>query len=270
MRNLTRTEAKINAKMGKAIHDHGLIQSGDRILVAVSGGKDSLALLYMLEKIRCWAPVEFTVSAAHVTTDLKGEGFSSREELEQVFRSLDIDHFFPHASVLDENGETSCFWCSWNKRKALFDLAEIGSFNKIALGHHKDDIVQTVLLNLLFKGEISAMNPRQELFNGKLVLIRPLCYVEESLTELYAEEKGMPGRSECCTIGERSKRKAVREMLERLEKETPGTNIKTNVFNAISRIKSEYIGLEKEADDHEVPVLLGTEFSFDAKKNKGY
>ncbi len=259
MKDLTKTEAKINSKIGRAINDYGLISGGDRILVAVSGGKDSLTLLNMLKKIQSWAPVKFHLYAAHITTDFSCSSCVNAESLKSIFESVGVDYFFSHVNVLDSNGETSCFWCSWNKRKALFELAEKNFCNKIAFGHHKDDIVETVLLNLLFKGEISAINPKQSLFDGKLTLIRPLCYVEEKLTRIYAKERSFPQQSCDCRFGQKSKRKAVKDILTEIERKTPGTNIKTNVFNSVARIRHDYIDVRPENSHSKRMELLETE-----------
>lgn len=246
MRHLTKIESKINSKIGKAIHDYGLIKNGDRILVAVSGGKDSLTLLSFLKKIQKWAPVRFDLFAAHITTDFHCASCSHKDRLSDIFTKLDVEYVFGHADVLDEKGNTTCFWCSWNKRKKLFDLAEEKFCNKIAFGHHKDDIVETLMLNLLFKGEISAINPRQELFGGKLTLIRPLCNVDESLIKIYAKDTGLASKACKCPFGNKSKRKAVKDLLREIENKTPGTNIKTNIFNSVSRIRRDYIDLGRE------------------------
>ena len=263
MRKLTKTEIKINSKIGKAVSDYDLIKTDDRILVAVSGGKDSLTLLNMLKKIQSWAPVKFHLSAAHITTDLDDSNRMQAGEIETTCRELGMEYFVSHVDVLDDTGKTSCFWCSWNKRKALFELAKKVSCNKIAFGHHKDDIIETVLLNLFFKGEISAMNPRQELFGGELTLIRPLCYIEEELIKVYAKEKGFPLRACTCPFGQRSKRKVIKDLLDEIENKTPGTNIKTNVFNSVARIKEGYVGLKKEKELHKRSDLLQVGLSSD-------
>lgn len=260
MKDLTKTEAKINSKMGKAISDYSLVSNGDRILVAVSGGKDSLTMLNMLKKIQSWAPIKFKLYAAHITTDFSCASCVKAADLKEMFKGLDVEYFFSHVNVLDDKGQTSCFWCSWNKRKALFELAEKNFCNKIAFGHHKDDIVETVLINLFFKGEISAINPKQELFEGKITLIRPLCYVEEKLTKIYAKEKNFPQQVSDCPFGQRSKRKAVKDILAEIERKTPGTNIKTNVFNSVSRVRQDYIDLQNENKPAKRSELLNAGF----------
>lgn len=255
MRDLSKIEVKINAKVGKAITDHNLIGDGDRILVAVSGGKDSLALIRILKKIQRWAPVNFSLFAAHITTDIACSPCLNKESLRNLFQGMGVDCFFSHVDVLNSSGETSCFWCSWNKRKALFEIARQNGFNKVAFGHHKDDIAQTVLLNLFFKGEISAINPRQELFEGKLTLIRPLCYVEERLLQEYALESGLSPQASGCSYGDMSKRQLIKDIIFEIESKTPGTNIKTNIFNAINRIKRDYVDVQQEKDLIDIPVL---------------
>ena len=201
MKDLSKTGQKINSAIGKAISDYDLINDGDKILVAVSGGKDSLTLLTLLKKIQSWAPVKFELFAAHVTTDFHCSSCTHAGTLTDFFDSLGISHKFAHVEVLDEKGDTNCFWCSWNKRKALFEMAESLGCSKVAFGHHKDDIAETMLMNLFFRGEISVMNPRQELFGGKITIIRPLSYVEEDVIEVFAKENEFPSKLCKCPFG---------------------------------------------------------------------
>jgi len=243
MRDLTNTGEKINSKIGKALSDYNLIEDGDKIMAAVSGGKDSLTLLTLLKKIQSWAPVKFELFAAHIQTDFRCGGCAHKEKLSALFQGLNIKHLFRDIKVLDEKGKTTCFWCSWNRRKALFEMADELGCNKIAFGHHKDDIVETMLMNLLYNGEISAMNPRQELFDGKLVLIRPLCYVEEDLIKQFAKESGFPEHLCKCPFGRDSRRKYIKEFIRETEKATPNINIKTNIFKSLRRIRGAYLGV---------------------------
>lgn len=244
MRGFTKTGAKINSRIGKSLGDYDLIEDGDRILVAVSGGKDSLSLLSFLKKIQKWAPVDYEVFAAHISTDFHCGECTHEDVLTGMFEKMDVEYVFRKIKVLDEKGGTTCFWCSWNRRKALFDIASELGCNKVALGHHKDDIAETMLLNLLYKGEISAMNPRQELFGGQITLIRPLCYVEEELIKQFAKESGFPEQLCKCPFGNNSKRKHVKHFIKETQNKTPEINIKTNILKSLSRIKKDYINIK--------------------------
>jgi tRNA 2-thiocytidine biosynthesis protein TtcA len=248
MRDLTKTGSKINSAIGRAIHDYELIKNGDKILIAVSGGKDSMTLLHLLRKIREWAPVDFELFAAHISTDFRCGGCAHESALSELFEDYGLKYAFRDIKVLDENGKTTCFWCSWNRRKALFDIAEEFGCNKIALGHHKDDIVETMLMNLFYKGEISVMNPRQELFDGKVAIIRPLAYVEEDAIIAFAKEEGFPEHLCNCPFGRDSKRKFVKSLLQSAEESNPGVNVKTNIFRSVSRIKNGYIDLKDDTE----------------------
>ncbi len=247
MRGLTKIEEKINSKIGKAVADYGLIKDKDRILVAVSGGKDSLTLLSFLKKIQKWAPVNFQIFAAHIRTDFHCGSYVHNNTLTGMFNEMAIEHRFEDIKVLDGKGKTTCFWCSWNKRKALFKIAQDLGCNKLALGHHKDDIAETMLMNLFCKGEISTMNPYQEMFKGKLIIIRPLCYVEENLIKEFSKESGFFQQLCECRFGQNSKRIYMKTLIKKIEEDIPGTNIKTNIFKSISKIKKDYINLKEES-----------------------
>ena len=241
MLKFTKTAHYISNKIGKAIGDYNLIEKGDRILVAVSGGKDSLTLLKMLKERQRWSPVRYELLACHIETDFRCSSCIHKETLSKIFAGFGIKGIFRKVSVLDRNKETNCFWCSWNRRKTLFETAGTYECNKVAFGHHKDDIVETILLNIFFHGELSSMNPRQEIFNGELVIIRPLCYVEEEAIEIFAREHGFSSKLCRCPFYRNSKRRYVKEFIRDTEKIFPG--IKTNIFNSISRIKWDYLKL---------------------------
>ncbi|MFA5261930.1 MAG: ATP-binding protein [Candidatus Omnitrophota bacterium] len=244
--NISRTGQFISSKIGQAIGDYHLVEEGDKILVAVSGGKDSLTLLHLLEARKAWSPVYFDIKAVHIETDMACSTAVPKAGLEEIFQALDVPYYFRTMKVLDEKAQTTCFWCSWNRRRMLFNLAAETGCNKLALGHHKDDIIETILLNLLYKGEVSAMQPRQEMFQGQCVIIRPLCYVEERMTRKFAEESGFPMQTHRCSFGEETKRRRMKDIICQLQKETPGTNIKTNIFNSVARINTEYIALKED------------------------
>jgi len=248
VKNLTKTGRVISSRIGKAIADYNLIEDKDRILVAVSGGKDSLTLLNLLKERQRWAPVRFELVAAHIKTDFVCASCAHTNVLEGFFKDLGVKYTFKKIKVLNKKKSTNCFWCSWNRRKALFEIARRLRCNKIALGHHKDDIIETTLLNLFFNGEFSSINPRQEMFNGGQVMIRPLCYVEEKIIKEYSEENKFPSQLCKCPFSRDSNRKYIKNLLTDLEKRSP--QIKTNLFRSVSRIKHEYLALKPEKVCH--------------------
>ena len=241
MRNLTKTGSYISNRIGKAIADYNLIEDKDRILIAVSGGKDSLSLLRLLNERRKWAPVDYKLIAVHVESDYKGGCNASKIELKKIFEKEGVEYHFEKIKLLEAKRKVNCFWCSWNRRKALFTLADKLGCKKVALGHHMDDIVETLLLNMFYHGEFAAMNPRQELFKGKIVIIRPLCYVEEKYLKRFAKECGFKAQVSTCPNAEISKRRVMKLFIKEIEEGC--SYAKTNVFRSVSRVKEEYIRL---------------------------
>lgn len=239
MRPLTKTGNYISNRIGRAIADHKMVEDKDRILVAVSGGKDSMTLVHLLNERRKWAPVKFELIAMHVETDHRCAGCVHTKLLEKFFEERGVKHHFEKIKVKDKNNNFSCFWCSWNRRKALFLAAKKFKCNKLALGHHKDDIIETLLLNMFYQGEFSAMNPAQELFKGKLTIIRPLAYVEEEYMRKFAKEAGFPSQVCRCPNSIDSKRKVMKEFITKVEKDCD--HVRTNIYNSMSRINKEYL-----------------------------
>lgn len=240
MRNLTQKGRLISNKIGKAIADFDLIKDKDKIIVAVSGGKDSLTLLKLLLERRRWAPISYEILAVHIITDRKCSGCLHKTRLEKIFAEWNCAHKFMNITLhSDKAHEISCFWCSWNRRKALFNLSSELGFNKIALGHHKDDIIETTLMNLFYKGEISAINAKQPLFEGKVNIIRPLAFIEESEIIAFARESGFPVQVCKCPNSEKSKRALMKRVIAEIHREN--TQVRTNIFKAPWRIKHEYL-----------------------------
>ena len=226
--------------MGKAIHRYGLIQEGDRILVGVSGGKDSLSLLHLLHERSKRVPTHYQLFPVYI--DL---GFDSgrAEILKIYFETSELPYHIEFTDIgrranSAENRENPCFLCSWERRKCLFHHAHRLRCNKIALGHHKDDIIETLLINIFFSAEISTMVPSQSLFKGKITLIRPLALIEEKKIERFAQEMELPfGPSGCPTSG-KTKRKVVKDLIEALNKKNH--RVKGNIFRALSNVKLDY------------------------------
>jgi len=231
-------EFYISKQVGKAIMDYQMLSDGDKIAVAVSGGKDSLVLLKILEDRRSFVPIKYDLLAIHV--DL-GYPRSLAKILEKYFKKMKVNYHIESIDTLKNTlpKEINCFWCSWNRRKTLFTVADRLGYNKIALGHHKDDIVETILLNLFFHGEISSMSPKQELFEGRITIIRPLAYVEESLIRKFARTLPFNFKECICPNSITSQRTKIAQLIKEIKKFCP--EIKTNIIRSIKRIKKEYL-----------------------------
>ncbi|MFC1823024.1 ATP-binding protein [Thermodesulfobacteriota bacterium] len=227
--------------MGKAIHTQQMIENGDRILVAVSGGKDSLALLWLLrERIRR-IPIDYSITAAHIDP---GFGVNSGEPLSAFFRENGFEYRIvksdcgPRAHS-PQNLENPCFLCSRLRRKALFELADELSCGKIAFGHHKDDLIETFFLNIFYGASVSTMLPVQPFFKGKITAIRPLYMIEERIIRKYVDHMGWSEIDLGCPTAGSSKRQDIKEMLNRLYRSN--RKIKGNIFHALQNVKPEYL-----------------------------
>jgi tRNA 2-thiocytidine biosynthesis protein TtcA len=232
---------EIKRLMGKAIHTHQMTRDGDHIMVAVSGGKDSLALLWLLRERLGRVPIDYRITAAHVDP---GFGARSADQLESFF----ITHGF-HFRVIEsdigprahgpENRENPCFLCARLRRKLLFQLAAELGCNRIAFGHHKDDLIETFFLNLFYGASISTMLPVQEFFGGKMTVIRPFYLVDEDRIQRYWQSMGWPKVDLGCPTAGSSKREEIRHLLKHLYKSNK--KVKGNVFHALHNVKAEYL-----------------------------
>ncbi|MCX5701070.1 MAG: tRNA 2-thiocytidine(32) synthetase TtcA [Candidatus Omnitrophica bacterium] len=228
----------ISKRVGKAIMDYDMLTDGDKVLVAISGGKDSLTLLQILNERRKFVPIKYELLAVHVDM---GYPCHHPKLLAEHFKNLGIDYHIEKIDILQGKSrkDITCFWCSWNRRKALFEAAVRLGCTKVALGHHKDDIVETTLLNMFFQGEISTMSPKQELFKGKIIIIRPLAYVEEELIRRFAKTLDFPHHKCSCPNSSTSKRTKMEAIIKDLEKICP--EVRTNIFRSLKRIKTDYL-----------------------------
>jgi tRNA 2-thiocytidine biosynthesis protein TtcA len=222
--------------MGKAISSFQMIEDGDRVLVAASGGRDSLSLLWLLRDRLKRIPITYTLMAVHVDI---GFGQDTGKSMEAFFKANGFDYriiesrFGPWAHGI-ENRENPCFLCSRLKRKAIFETAAALECNKIAFGHQKDDLIETFFLNLFFAGSIGTIQPVQELFNGKLSIIRPLFLLNESTIKRYADEMGFPETDSGCPAAGSSKRAQIRSLLSNLYQ--TNRKIRGNIFSALQGI----------------------------------
>jgi tRNA 2-thiocytidine biosynthesis protein TtcA len=221
-----RLAKRLRHQVGRAIADFGMIEDGDRVMVCLSGGKDSYTMLDILLQLQKKAPVSFSITA--VNLDQKQPGFPEHvlpDYLRSIgadFHILEQDTYSVVTRVIPE-GKTMCSLCSRLRRGALYTYAEQQGFTKIALGHHRDDLVATFFLNLFFHSKISGMPPKLLSDDGKHVVIRPLAYVREDDIAAYAEAKRFPIiPCNLCGSQENLQRKQVKKMLETWERETPG------------------------------------------------
>lgn len=222
--------------------DYGMIEQGDRVLVGVSGGADSLALLDLLNSPMVFVP-QFSLLAVNIDPGFDKE-YRGYEQLEHFLRGSSCDYVMEKTdngplSHSPYNKKNPCFLCSRLRRKRLFEIAAERECNKIALAHHRDDIITTLLINLFYGREISTMLPDQPIFQGKMHIIRPLAYIKESLLKKYAREQGLPVVESTCPSSKTSRRIYIKELLKELEKDNK--DICRNLWHAMNHAKPDYL-----------------------------
>lgn len=238
-----RLERKLSRAMSRAIADFNMIAEGDRILVAVSGGKDSYTLLHLLASLRDRAPVRFSLVGVNID---QGQPGYEGERLESWMRERGHDFRIVREdtySIVTEKvpeGKTFCSLCSRLRRGILYRLAGELGCNKIALGHHRDDSVVTLLLNLFFSGQLKAMPPKLLADDGKNIVIRPLIYCAEDTIAAFANLEGFPILPcNLCGSQDNLQRKAISRLLQQLESEHPG--VRANMLAALGNVRPTHL-----------------------------
>jgi tRNA 2-thiocytidine biosynthesis protein TtcA len=234
---------RLARQVGQAIGDFNMIEHGDRVMVCLSGGKDSYAMLDILMRLRERAPIDFDIVA--VNLDQKQPGFPEHV-LPDYLSKLDIPFHIENQDTysivkrLVPEGKTTCSLCSRLRRGILYRVAgELGA-TKIALGHHRDDILQTLLLNMFFGGKLKGMPPKLQSDDGKNVVIRPLAYVKERDLEKYAELREFPIiPCNLCGSQPNLKREEMKALINEWDKRFPGRT--DNMFNALTNVVPSHL-----------------------------
>ncbi len=228
-------------KINKCHREHNLLADGDRIALALSGGKDSCTLLDALLLRR--GIERYTVIPIHVVP-ASDMGCGIRADLDAMRAWLDrlgVEYHIVHAEEARGQparaNQSPCFYCAWRRRKALFQKAQELGCNKLALAHNADDVAQTTLLNLFFQGKLTTMYPRVSFFGGRLIVIRPLAYVPEKEVIRYAREADFPPPPPPCPTGSRSRRALMRQVLRIVERSNP--KVKIHLWRAVERCRSQ-------------------------------
>lgn len=256
---LIRLQSRLTKQFHKACADYGLIADGDHILIGLSGGKDSLALVEFLGKrAQVYVP-RFKVTAVHIRVKERDyhsdlgylENFCARVRVPFVVRDTEIVNEARGEGQEGEKKEAKekhpCFLCSWYRRKALFDVAQELGCNKIALGHHKDDLVETLLMNLIFQGSIGTIPPLLQMEKMPLQMIRPLCLIEEKEIERYALLSNYEKQAKLCPFEKVSNRANVKELIKQLELLNP--NVRDSIWGAMENIKADYLPQKVKSDN---------------------
>ena len=246
---LTKLQKRLTKRFHKACADYGLIADGDHILIGLSGGKDSLALVEFLGRRAQVHVPKFRVTAVHVRVKQRDyrsdlsylEDFCARVHVPLIVRDTEIGD---EARGERQEGKEAkekhpCFLCSWYRRKALFDVAKELGCNKIALGHHKDDLVETLLMNLIFQGSIATIPPMLQMDKMPIQMIRPLCMIEETDIQRYAQLSQYEKQEKLCPLEKVSSRAEVKLLLQQLEKMNP--SVRDSIYSAMENIKADYL-----------------------------
>ena len=235
---------RIKNGVGRAIADFGLIEEGDRIAVAVSGGKDSYTLLHILAELQRRAPVKYDIMAINI--DSGYPGFRA-DIIAEHLREHGFTHHMEateHYGIIQEKrrpGSSYCSICARLKRGVLYGLAQRFNCNKLALGHHMDDFVETLLLNQFFVGSLKAMAPRMLADNGQTTVIRPLVYVEEEDIVTFSRRNRFPVVCCCCPVCgvADQQRKRMKELLHHLEQDIP--HVKRSLLRALANVQPRHL-----------------------------
>lgn len=231
---------KLSQKLTKAIYNYQLIDDGDRILIGLSGGKDSLALTELLgERMKIHRP-KFSLAAVHISVE-NIPYKADLDYLESICKQYDIPflHKKTQFDASTDTRKTPCFLCSWNRRKTLFETAKELNFNKIALGHHRDDMLETLLLNMMYQGAIGSMPPKLKMDKFDMTIIRPLALIAENELQEFAREQNYLPQNKNCPYENNTRRYNAKQLLEEMEKMNPF--VRQNLWHSMHNVEVGYL-----------------------------
>lgn len=239
----TRLFLHLKKWLEKALMEYNMLEEGDKILVAVSGGVDSMVLLDLLSSPMLFVPQKYSLLAVNIDLGFDNNN-GNYSLLKRHFKKSGYEYIIEKTDIgplahSDYNKKNPCFLCSRLRRKKIFEIADERGCNKIAFAHHKDDIIETLLINIFYAREISTMMPNQSIFGGKLHIIRPLAYIREDLIKRYGMERQLPAIENICPTSKVSRRMYIKKLLNKLEDEN--RHIRENIFKAMSNVKIDYL-----------------------------
>lgn len=231
----------VQQEFDRAIKKHNLIEEGDNILIGLSGGIDSLVMTELLSYRKKYFPVKFNLKAVFV--NIENIPYKVNENFLAEFcndRGIDFEVISKKIDIDQKQITTNpCFICSWNRRKILFDYTKQNNFNKLALGHHKEDAIETFLINLIYHGSISSLPVKLSMFSGRMHLIRPLMYLNKEQIKDFAELKNIYSKIKDCKFSSVTKRRKVEKIIDTMKEFNP--QVENLLFKAMSKINEEYL-----------------------------
>jgi len=248
--NLNKQFRKICNKVNRAIHEFDMLNESDRLLVGLSGGKDSMILLEALADVKKHLPYSFDLMAIHVAAINVGYVMDT-DYLQKICDNLSVPLYLEEIEVdlSVEPDKSPCFICSWNRRKKIFEKSRELDCNKLALGHHKDDALETMLLNMIFHGSYSSLPQKLTMFEGRIELIRPLLMIPEKELSVYARLRSFQQQDKDCKYEDTTRRESVRDLIKTIDK--MNKDGRKNMFRAMNNMYPEYLPrFRAEKADH--------------------
>ncbi len=241
---LKRLQRKITNKTKDCILKNELINKDDRVLIGLSGGKDSLILTEALASIRKKLPFPFQLSAIHI--HIPQVGYKTDIQYLETFcgkLNIPFDVITKDVNFDNRKGKSPCFICSWHRRKTLFKYAKEHEYNKLALGHHMDDALETMLMNMIYHGSISSLPLKLTMFEGRMDIIRPMIYIPEIELIEYSRIACFEKEKENCPFEKNTSRNESKKWLKEIE--TWHNTARINLFNSMGKVYPEYLPKEK-------------------------